>query len=406
MNPASVEELPPAEELSLAPAPIVPVGPGRVGRVAAAIREYWLGATVYLGSLALLFCTALINGALRHVSLTSQLVNWDGHWYYWVATNGYPTHVLHAQTRLGFMPLYPICMWFVSHVFGCSLIAAGVIISAVGGFIAAILVQRLAMGWWGQESGRRAVVLFCVFPGAVVFSMVYSEGLLLPLAAGCILALERRRWVLAGVLAAFATAVEPDALALALVCAVSAILELRRRGLRDRAAWRSLFAPLLAPVGAAVFAGFLWAWTGTPFATYITQHYGWKESTDPLALLNLVEVLVSQISFTHFNQPTIDLNLVIGLIGAVVLVGGLTLLLRKPRQVSPEALTWTLAISFLAVTSEYVPPNPRLLITAFPVICVFAHRLRGRGYVALIATNAVLLVGLSAITYVGVTLRP
>jgi hypothetical protein len=407
MNPASVEELPPAtEELSLAPAPIFPVEPGHRGRVAAAIREYRLGATVYLGSLALLFCIALINGALRHVSLTGQLKNWDGRWYYWVAASGYPHHVVHAQTQLGFMPLYPLSMRAVSSVFGCSLIVAGVILSAVGGFIAAILVQRLAIGWWGEESGRRAVVLFCVFPGAVVFSMMYSEGLLLPLAAGCILALERRRWVLAGVLAGIATAVEPDALALVLVCAVSAILELRRRGFRDRQARRSLLAPLLAPVGALAFAGYLWAWTGTPFATYITQHYGWSERTDPLALLNLVEVLVSHISLSHFNQPTIDLNLVVGLIGAVVLIAGLTLLLRKPRLVSPEALTWTLAISFLAVTSEYVPPNPRLLITAFPVICVFAHRIRGRGYAALIATNVVVLAGLSALTYIGVTVRP
>jgi len=82
------------------------------------------------------------------------------------------------------------------------------------------------------------------------------------------------------------------------------------------------------------------------------------------------------------------------------------LLLRNPRQISPEALTWTLAISFLAVTSEYVWPNPRLLITAFPAVLVFAHRLRGRRYAVLIASNAVLLAGLSALTYVAVTLRP
>ena len=53
---------------------------------------------------------------------------------------------------------------------------------------------------------------------------------MLPLAAGCILALQRRRWVLAGVLAGIATATEPEALVLVLVCAVSAALELRRSG--------------------------------------------------------------------------------------------------------------------------------------------------------------------------------
>ena len=96
-------------------------------------------------------------------------------------------------------------------------------------------------------------------------------------------------------------------------------------------------------------------------------------------------------------------------IGAAVpalLIAGLAMLLSHPRQISPEALTWTIAISLLALTSEYVWPNPRLLITAFPAVLVFAQRLRGRPYAALIASNALLLAGLSALTYVGVTLRP
>lgn len=402
MNPTSdlVEELP----LEVVPSDVELTPPRRRPRLPSS--EVCVGVAAYVGALAVLFAVVLANDALRHHSLASQLVNWDGRWYWWIAAHGYPHHLLHHQTRLGFMPLYPLCMWAISQIFGCSLIAAGVILSATGGLIAALLVQRLASGWWGESAGRRAVLLFCLFPGAVVFSMVYGEGILLPLAAGCILALERRRWLLAGVLAAVATAVEPDALALVLVCAVSAILEIRRRGSQDREARRSLLAPLLAPVGAVAYAGFLWAWTGTPFATYITQHAGWREKTDPLALLHLIEALVSQISFTHFDHPTINLNLVIGVAGAIVLVAGLALLLSNPRQISPEAMTWTLAISFLALTSEYVWPNPRMLITAFPVVLVFAQRLRGKPYVALLAGNAAALAGLSALTYVGVTLRP
>ncbi len=68
---------------------------------------------------------------------------------------------------------------------------------------------------------------------------------------------------------------------------------------------------------------------------------------------------------------------------------------------------WTLGIALLiAVTSEYVPPNPRLLITAFPVVLVYAYRLRGRSFDWLLAVNVVLLAGLSALTFHNVTLRP
>jgi hypothetical protein len=67
---------------------------------------------------------------------------------------------------------------------------------------------------------------------------------------------------------------------------------------------------------------------------------------------------------------------------------------------------WTLGVSYLMVTSEYTPPNPRLLITAFPALIVLAYYVRGRAFVWLAGINAVLLAGMSALTFVGTTLRP
>lgn len=360
----------------------------------------------YLGTRVLLIVVALVNEALRHHSFGSELANWDGKWYRDVALYGYPHHDFHTRTTLGFFPLYPIVMWVVSHLLSTTPDVAGVIISLVGGLVATVLVERLCRGWWGEASGRRAAILFCLFPGSVVFSMDYSEGLLIPLAAGCILALQNRRWLLAGILAGLGTAVGPDAAVLIVVCAVSAALELRRRGWSDPAARRSLIAPLLSVLGIAAFGGFLWAWTGTPLASLHAQRYGWGERSDPLALVWQAKSLIKEISFAHFNDPTINLNLVVGLIGVVVLMAGLVLLLRRPRLVSIEGLAWTLGIAFLTVTSEYVPPNPRMLITAFPVVLVFAHHLKGRRYVALAAANTALLAFLSALTFVGITLRP
>ncbi|HUE26792.1 MAG TPA: hypothetical protein VMP89_08455, partial [Solirubrobacteraceae bacterium] len=211
---------------------------------------------------------------------------------------------------------------------------------------------------------------------------------------------------LAGALAALSTATEPEAVILIAVCAVSAGVELRRRGWRDRTAQRSLAAPLLAPLGLIAVGAFFWVWTGTPFANWIAQHDGWKERSDPLALVHLTTRLAGEISFSHFNHPTINLNLVIGLLGAVVLVVLLVLLLKARRTVSIEALVWTLGISLIAATAEYTPPNPRLLITAFPAVIVPAYFLRRRGFSVLLVANGVLLAGLSALTFVGVTLRP
>jgi hypothetical protein len=400
-----------------APAPSslpVPRASARLRAAGVALHRARFAILVYLGSRALLLAVAIVNGALRHHALLNELANWDGYWYRWIANGGYPTHASHLQTTLGFFPLYPLVIWPVSrvalvlssHSSIWAITATGVFVSGVGGLVATVLVERLAAGWWGRDAGRRAAILFCLFPGSVVFSMVYAEGILIPLAAGCILALERRRWLLAGILAGLATASEPEALVLVLVCGVSAGLELRRRGWHDRGARRSLLAPLLSLSGIAAVGAFLWSWTGTPFATLIAQHYGWHERTDPFALVHLAQSLGGDISFTHFNNPTINLNLVVGLAGAIFLFGMLFLLLKLRRLISVEALVWTLGISFLAVTSEHTPPNPRLLITAFPAVIVLAYYLRRMSFASFAVLNGALLAGLSALTFVGITLRP
>jgi hypothetical protein len=395
----------------------------RLADASRALERFKLALLVYLGTRGLLLIVAIVQGALRHHPLLNELANWDGMWYRWVANAGYPHNVVHccagngethAESTLGFFPLYPLVIWAVArpvmllsgHSAIYSITLAGVIVSTVGGLITTVIVQELTSRWWGESAGRRAAVLFCLFPGSVVFSMVYAEGIALPLAAGCILALQRRRWLLAGVLAGFATAATPQSLVLIPVCAVSAGLELRRRGWRDAAARRSLVAPLLSVTGAGALAAFLWAWTGTPFASLRTQRIGWKEETDPLALVHMTTRLAHQISFSHFNHPTINLNLVAGLVGAILLLVLLALMLRIRRTISVEAIVWTLGISFLMVTSEYVPPNPRLLITAFPAVIVPAYYLRGRAFGWLAAASGVLLAGLSALTFVGATLRP
>jgi hypothetical protein len=405
----SIEESSPGERIAAAR---VPAWRSRV-QAAVALERYRLAILVYLGTRVLLVVLALVEAAIRHRSFGAELANWDGGWYRALATDGYKHQVSHGQTTTGFFPMYPMAMWLLSRPLlgvasseaGAAIIA-GVAISLVGGLVATMLVQRLAAGWWGEAASRRAAVLFCVFPGSVVFLMVYAEGLMIPLAAGCILALQRRRWLLAGGLAAVATATEPEAAVLILVCAVSAGLELRRRGWGAREARRALAAPLLAPLGLIGVLAFLWAWTGNPTSYWIAQHDGWNERFDPLALPHLAIRLVHQIHFSHFNQPTINLNWPVGLIGAAILVMLVVLMARIARTISVEAWVWTLGISFMAVTSEWVPPNPRLLITAFPALVVLAYYLKRKGFYWLVAINGVLLMVMSAVTFVGVTLRP
>ena len=216
---------------------------------------------VYFATRLLLLLAAYLLSAFGHHNFLHELANWDGLWYREVANHGYLNHPSNAQTTLGFFPLYPLTIWIVEPVFTVltahgaiwAATVAGVLISTVGGAVATYLVYRLATEWWDRKVGFKAAVLFAVFPGSVVFSMVYSEGLLLPLAAGCLLALGHRRWLMAGILAGVATAVQPVAIVLVAACAVAAFIEWRRSGWQRPVLRRVIVAPLLSLTGICAF---------------------------------------------------------------------------------------------------------------------------------------------------------
>src|SRR5437764_2129698 len=120
-------------------------------RIAPELRALRFTILVYLATRALLLGVALVMGAVEHNSLASEVGRWDGTWYVQVASSGYPRHISHYPTTLGFFPLYPLVIWLTVHAPGPpdSVVLAGMLISGAGGLVATVLVQRLAAVGWG-----------------------------------------------------------------------------------------------------------------------------------------------------------------------------------------------------------------------------------------------------------------
>jgi hypothetical protein len=352
-------------------------------------------AVVYVQTrLALL----LLSGAVAivaHRSLATQLSAYDGGWYLKLAAHGYPDHVLHTQSTLGFFPLYPLAIRALSLVVRSQLLAA-VCIALVGGLAATVLVHRLATLWWGETTGRRAAVVFALFPGSLVFSMAYSEGLTLPLVLGCLLALRSRRWVLAGTLACLAAVVEPAALVLPVVVALVAL-----RAVWQRRSAAPLVAPVLSVIGVAAFAGFLWAWTGSPFAALIAQHDGWHNQTVPLGVFSLP--LVRHL----IGHPTDILgylgtwNLWNGVLGSAFLIWSLIRIWPVRRELSPGAFAWLVGVGAVTLWSIKTLPNARMLLLAFPAVLVWARRSSQSGYRTFVSLELAAFVLMSLLTLSG-----
>jgi hypothetical protein len=102
----------------------------------------------------------------------------------------------------------------------------------------------------------------------------------------------------------------------------------------------------------------------------------------------------------------IDLNGILGLLGTAFLFFGLKLLWEHRRRVPLTAWVWTICVAVLALTSAKTPPNPRLLILAFPVVMAVGGVLTDRGYLRAMRINIAVTLVITPLTFVGMWLRP
>jgi len=210
----------------------------------------------------------------------------DANFYLGIAEHGYPVRIWSGSRvrhwiggpvagRAAFFPLFPLLIRLTSYLTGGSCLIAGLIVSVLAGAASAVGVWALAARVSDRQVADRAVVLYCFFPGAMTFGMLYSEPLAVALGAAALLSLVERRWLLAGVIGAVGTAERPTLIILAAVSGVAAI-----QAIWTRREWRALLAPALTPLGMLAFFGYL----GHRYHDYAfwlqVEKAGWNQHID------------------------------------------------------------------------------------------------------------------------------
>jgi len=353
-------------------------------------------AAIFVASRVGVLLVASVIAYNEHLPVLPMLGKWDSHWYEQAAAHGYPTvippgHGNAAQSDLGFFPLFPLAIRATSAVTGLGPRDAGLLFGFFSGLVGAMLVWWLLQTVYGERAADRGTALIFVSPGAYVLSMVYSETLLIPLAAGCLLALGARRWLVAGILAAATTAVDPLAVAICVPCAVAAWIAIAER--RD---WRSLLAPLLSPLGVIGFFAFLWVNDGTPLAYFISQRRGWQTGRLGSGVWNGLLVVRGD----HLTVPPYTVKAV----GFVVAMALLTAFLASRR---PGIWTaYVVAVLALAFISPIVGFTPRVLLRAFPLLGVVGARLKPGWFEALLIISALAMAAAAALSFGSLGLAP
>ena len=202
----------------------------------------------------------------------------DANFYLSIAQSGYPMRLWTGSPAVGkaaFFPLFPVLIRLMSYLAGGSYLIGGLIASVVSGAASAVGVWVLAARVCDRRIADRAVVLYCFFPGAMTFGMLYSEPLAVALGAAALLALIERRWLLTGIIGAVGTAERPTLIVLTVVSGVAAA-----QAIWTRREWRALLAPALTPLGMLAFFGYL----GHRYHDYAfwfqVEKAGWNQHID------------------------------------------------------------------------------------------------------------------------------
>jgi hypothetical protein len=232
----------------------------------------------------------------------------------------------------------------------------------------------------------------CFFPSAYVFSMIYTEGLFVTLAALCLYCLDSRRWVLAGIAAAASGTVRLTGVAVIACCVVAAVHDAA-----VRRSFRSAPAVVIAPLGLLGWLAYEWSQTGSPFASIETQslwyqHFVWFQ-TPFVALWHVVHD-------RHYWSNAQEVQAA----GALVFVAiGLVLMLHASwsgrLRLPPAWWTYVATATLLAFSPYWATSVARYVLVVFPLFAAVAARLRPTAGGIVLGASGTLLGAISTVAF-------
>jgi len=249
---------------------------------------------------------------LDHVYLLDPFMNdqvaWDSEYYLSIAVGGYddpqsphftPQGVITSPQGLATTPIgsgstpsissnyafflfYPLMIRILAYplqIIGLNPIAtatlAGIIISALGTLMGMLALFDVTRDSLGEDGALRAVFYLIIFPTGFFLIQVYTEGLFVGLAFGCLAMLKRQHWSAAALLGVAATLTRAVGVALVIPMVIVWLRkgewrQIYHEGIPLRPLARGLlaFSPLIA------FLIWKFSYLGSAFSYIQTHVYG------------------------------------------------------------------------------------------------------------------------------------
>ncbi len=346
-----------------------PAGPGRRWAVPGPSRlpVPAIGALVYAGiRLISVFIAAFMLGHGKYRLRGWSLIRWmrssDGGHYRAIAAHGYayPAGQLAHASVFSWFPGYPAAIDALAWLPWITIVAAGLIVTAVAGLAAAWGLTTLGLKLTGDPRiSLLLTAVWAVAPSSVVLTMMYAEALFCALAAWALVALVSRRWLTAGLLTLAAGTVRSTAVALIAavgVAGVIAVVTAVRARQPFAAWWRPAAAVLLAPLGLLGYLGYV------AIATHRLDGWFWVERTTCHMVFDWGASTLRVAKGVALGQPSVAQVLVIGAVVAAVLLLFWSLTERIPLYL--HLYTAVVVLMTFTTSANWISSKPRFVLPA------------------------------------------
>ena len=292
--------------------------------------------------------------------LNQQVHIADANWYVGIAAEGYERRTFENTSYHNwvFFPLYPLSMRAASWVSG-ELALTGMFLSHLFLFFALIFLHKIALTFGlDVEAANRTVFYLAIFPVSYFYSLPLSESSFLLLSTAGFYFAKTRRWWLAGLCGALASAARLSGVLLLPALAVL-YFETYRTLWPPR---REFFALCLIPAGLIGFMIHLYSITGNAFAFLdANKTWGRKPSFFLIPLLNYLE---SPLDLVGPWSP----NFLNFWAAVLVLICGLVLLRRRAYALA----CYSLSSQLVALSGVLLQSQARYAMVVFPAFMVLA----------------------------------
>jgi hypothetical protein len=225
------------------------------------------------------------------------LLRWDAIYYASVAQTGYPARLPTTAdgevvaNAWAFFPVFPVTVAAFGRLTGASFVAVAATVNLIAGGVAAVLLVALVRPAVGDRAAVRAAAIWAFLPAAFLLQVPYAEAMHLAFAAGGLLAVARRRHILAAALLIGAALSRGAALPVAAAVAVRAAIDIRdvwrvrTSSVRTPWPWSAVTALVVAAISPWLWMLVAWRVTGRADAYAATQR-AWGYVAEPIAMLH------------------------------------------------------------------------------------------------------------------------